>query len=680
MEVPDGARFCSICGTSLSADTDLAAATRTGERRQVTVIFSDIVGYTPLAARLDPEDLEDLIGRYHRRVADIATSHGGHVEEYLGDGVVALFGFPVAAENAALKAISAALEIVREVETLSAEEPLRARVGIATGEVVTRSRHESDTAPRLTGSVMALAARLQGEADAGGVVISELTHGIVGDRAAVRALPPRALKGFDGDTALYAVEGLETRSSATARRLIGRERELARLHAAAPDGEAPKPLALFADPGLGKTVLTSAYRDQSVLPATVLAGSDSQHNTSYFPVIDWVVSQLGTRDGTVADLRATFPYLPDGAEDFIGLALGWPSTFAKLAELMPSVLADRIEAAFVALLRGAPEDGPALLLWEDLHWMDAASLNLLTRLVAEVDPAHLQIIATSRRDAGVEARLEGMEILLLEQMDHADCFALVQSVAGTALSSDIVTDIIAKADGVPLFVEQLSRSTMDGGGEPAVPSSLKDLLTSRIDQSGAGKPLLQVASVIGRRFSVPLLSTLVDGDEAGLRSGLAELEADGLVARLSRDEYQFEHALLCDAAYGTVLNRVRTTIHGKIIDLLSGPFAGQVIVTPELLAIHCEGAGRIIEAVRHLRTASAQATSQGAFADAEAHLRRAQSLLDPKTPEHAVELVSVYSTLGAVLMQTLGFTDETVLECYDRANALAKTCDADDVE
>ncbi|MEO1422981.1 MAG: adenylate/guanylate cyclase domain-containing protein [Pseudomonadota bacterium] len=681
-EVPDGARFCSICGTSLSAQTDLAAATLTGERRQVTVIFSDIVGYTPLAARLDPEDLETLISKYHRRVADIAISHGGHVEEYLGDGVVALFGFPVAAENAALKAVSAALDIVREVETVSDDEPLQARVGVATGEVVTRSRHESDTAPRLTGSVMALAARLQGEAEPGRVVASPLTTQLIGDRVQVKALTPRPLKGFDGETSLYQVLDLVDADGPAARRLIGRDREIARLRSASPTGSSPAPTLVFADPGLGKTVLANAYRQEAGLHTIVLQGSDSQQNTSYFPIIDWIVTELGGREENMDRLRATFPHLPEGAEEYIALALGWPTAFAKMAQLMPAVLSERIESALVALLGHAEMGHPRLLLWEDLHWMDAASLSLLARLATEADAKQVQILATSRRNDAIETRMTeaGMDITILGQMQAAECQALVQSVTGTTLSEEIVADIIAKADGVPLFVEQLSRSTVSGDGEPAVPSSLKDLLTSRIDRSGAGKPLLQVASVIGRRFSLPLLATLLDSDAATVATGLRDLERNGLVSPVTGDEFQFEHALLCDAAYGTVLNRVRTTIHGKISDLLTTSFANRVIVTPELLAIHSEGAGRIVEAVRHLRTAAASATSQGFFTDAEAHLEKAKRLLDPPNPDHAVELVSVFSNIGAVLMQTRGFTDAAVLEAYDQANVLAQKTDAGDVE
>ncbi|MEL7416710.1 MAG: AAA family ATPase, partial [Pseudomonadota bacterium] len=340
-------------------------------------------------------------------------------------------------------------------------------------------------------------------------------------------------------------------------------------------------VVIVGEPGFGKTLLTSSHAQRFAGDVVTLTGAEAHRNTSYFPIIDWIVTELGGREENMDRLRATFPHLPEGAEEYIALALGWPTAFAKMAQLMPAVLSERIESALVALLGHAEMGHPRLLLWEDLHWMDAASLSLLARLATEADAKQVQILATSRRNDAIETRMTeaGMDITILGQMQAAECQALVQSVTGTTLSEEIVADIIAKADGVPLFVEQLSRSTVSGDGETAVPSSLKDLLTSRIDRSGAGKPLLQVASVIGRRFSLPLLATLLDSDAATVATGLRDLERNGLVSPVTGDEFQFEHALLCDAAYGTVLNRVRTTIHGKISDLLTTSFANRVIVT-----------------------------------------------------------------------------------------------------
>ncbi|MBO6603982.1 MAG: AAA family ATPase [Roseicyclus sp.] len=657
----------------------LEVARPEGERKQVTAVFFDLVGFSEVASTADAEDLQNWLEDYYRMSRGIVEANGGEVTEYLGDGIVAVFGLSRADELAALRAVDAAMRVVETIrEAATGAFDLALRAGVATGEVAVRAGAKREAWPRITGMVTTLAQRVQEKAAPNTVMISESTKRLLRGRFELVSRPDQTLKGFAEPQTLYRPRDTLRNGPVSQCELVGRDRERAVLM------NAEKPVLIIGQAGIGKTALVGHMAERAPA-ATILHAEGINGGSSYHPFKDWISRHLGELTPGLADIRRGFGELAE--QDHLGLALimGLPEGQVLLGKLSSLALKARIEAALWRAIRSTQSGG--LLVFEDLHWFDIASFGVIQHILhsPHLAPSGMQIILTSREDPKLGQHLaEGAtEILALDPLSETDAHHMLAVLSGGQIDGAAKARLVERAGGVPLFLEQLyKRAGPDFGTSETVPETLMDLLAARIDDTGPAKPVLQRASAIGRSFGLDMLTALMpEGEDpsAALEQGVAA----GVLVRRSEGEFAFAHALLAQAAYHSVLRSTRQALHARIVEVLQERFPGRLARDIAVLARHQMKARQIGAAIRSYLEASKAALLQGAFADAEAHARAAIALCEEAegTADASVDLaIACQTTLGSILMQVQGFTAEPVRQAFDAVHELARSSPSNSTE
>jgi class 3 adenylate cyclase/tetratricopeptide (TPR) repeat protein len=689
----------ALATNSGPAPTKASPATDAAERRQVTVMFCDLVGSTAMSGALDPEVLGGLIRRYQDAAAGAIGRFGGFVAKFMGDGVLAYFGFPRAYEDAAERAVRAALAIVAEVSNVARPDgkPLQTRIGIATGLVVVGEIIGAGTAQEhsIIGETPNLAARLQALAAPDTILIGETTRHLLGALFDLEPTGEHELKGFAHPMPVWCVRGeasVESRFAAIRPggklSLIGRAHEMGLLldrWRLARSGEG-QIVAVIGEAGIGKSRIVEALQE-------ALAGepharihlqcSPYHSDSALYPLIQHLAraARFVAADSPSAKIEKLGALFASGAADTTKIPLLAELMSIPVAASTPplSLTPAQRKAAITALLVGEivrlGQTDPVLLVLEDAHWIDATTLELMMRLTDSIGPARLLALVTARSDFAPPwlARPHAM-LLTLGRLGRAECARLIAEIApAQGLSADTVAAIVARTDGVPLFVEELTKSVMEsaGRGDTAVPATLQDSLMARLDRLGEGRDVAQIASVIGRQFTVSLLDAVAVRGGAGLEAALAKLVAAGIVfpeGRGLEGSYSFKHALVRDAAYDSLLMSRRRHWHERIARVLEERFPELAANEPELLAHHFGEAGFVAQACNYRGRAGARALSRSAYKEAIAHfsagLKLAETLPDAEGMRRQLDFLL---KLGPSFMVVRGFQSSDVEDAYRRA-------------
>src|SRR5215813_11982989 len=685
------------------------------ERRQVTVMFSDLVGSTALSARMDPEDLRELISAYHKCVAEAVRRFDGFVAQYLGDGVLVYFGYPEAHEDDAERAVRAGLELIEAMTALKKPASLQTRVGIATGLVVVGDLmtgsgevHER----RIVGETPNLAARLQGIAEPNTVVMAEATRRLLGNLFELKDLGDRDLKGIAEPlrawVALRAstVESrFEALHAAGLTALVGREEEIELLRrrwskTKTGDGQV---VLLSGEAGIGKSRLTAALLESlAPEPHTRLRYFCSpQHTDSAFhPIIGQLERAAGllhddTPEQKLDKLDALLAQSSTSIQNaaLIAEMLSLPNDGRYPAlELTPEQRRQKTLEALTAQMKTLSRQKPVLMIFEDAHWADPTSLEAFGRVVDRIRTLKVLLLVTFRPE--FHAPWVGrpyVTTLFINRLAEHEASAMVDRVVGDSqLSASIRQDIIERTDGIPLFVEEMTKAVLEAGSEIAaaraiaavpsptlaVPASLYASLMARLDRLGGPvKELAQIAAAIGREFSHDLLASVVRQPETELSSALDRLIAAGLLFRRAMPPhatYLFKHALVQDAAYGTLLRETRRQLHGRIAKALEDHFPGTVETQPELIAHHCAQAGLNRKAIEYLGFAGQRAIERSSNPEAIGHLKRALEMLHslPADLEHAQVALKLEVMLAQAMIASKGYSSPETMEVLLRAKKL----------
>jgi class 3 adenylate cyclase/predicted ATPase len=669
------------------------------ERRQVTVMFSDLVGSTALSARMDPEDLRELISAYRKCVAETVHRFGGFVARYLGDALLVYFGYPEAHEDDAERAVRAGLEVIASVTALKTAALLQTRIGIATGLVVVGDLIGSGEAQEraVVGETPNIAARLQGIAEPNNVVISEATRSLLGNLFELKDLGARDLKGLAAPVRAWVAlraSTVESRfealhpSGLTA--LVGREEEtelLLRRWSRAKSGEG-RVVLIAGEAGVGKSRLTAALLESLASePHTRLRYFCSPQHTdsAFYPIIGQMERAAGLLhddtpqqklDKLDALLEQTSTSIQDAALIAEMLSLPNDGRYPAL-ELTPQQRRQKTLEALTAQLETLSRQTPVLMIFEDAHWADPTSLVAFGRAVDRIRALRVLLLVTFRQefDAPWVGRPHVTSLIVNRLAEH-EAGAMIDCLVGSGLlSASIRKDIIERADGIPLFVEEMTKAALEAGGERAaeravaavpsaalaVPASLHAPLMARLDRlGGPAKELAQIAAAIGREFSHAFLNAVMRKPDAELGSALDRLIAAGLLFRQGlppHATYLFKHALVRDAAYGTLLREQRRALHARIADTLEVQFADIAESRPELLARHCTEAGQIEKAAGLWGKAGQRSLARSALVEATEQLTRAldQIATLPGTPAVRSEQIKLQVALVNALMHVNGY-------------------------
>jgi class 3 adenylate cyclase/predicted ATPase len=685
------------------------------ERRQLTVMFCDLVGSTALSARLDPEDLREVIAAYHRVVAEVVTGFDGFISRYMGDGVLIYFGYPQAHEDDAERAVRAGLSAIDAVAHLDVKSVnLQTRVGIATGLVVVGDLIGGGAAQEqsVVGETPNLAARLQALADPNAVVIAAGTRRLVGDLFEYGDLGAVEVKGIAAPVPAWQVlrasvvaSRFEALRGSALTRLVGRDEEidlLLRRWARAKAGEGQIVL-LSGEAGLGKSRITAGLEERlHAEPHLRLRYfcSPYHQDAALFPFID----QLGRAAGFASDdmpaaklekLEAVLALAAPPEEDVALLAdlMSLPgSERYPLPNLSPQRKKERTLEALIRQLEGLACRQPVVMVFEDAHWIDPTSRELLDLVVERVRSLPALLIVTFRPE--FQPPWTGqpqVSMAALNRLDRRDRTALVKQVAsGKALPDEVVAQIVERTDGVPLFVEELTKSVLESGllheerdryvlhgALPpfAIPTTLHDSLMARLDRLASVRLVAQIGAAIGRQFPYVLLHAVSDLPEDELHAALARLVASELVFQRGTPPdavYSFKHALVQDAAHGSLLRGTRQQLHAQIAEALEAHSPEIMENQPELLAQHYTEAGLIEKSITYWAKAGHRSASRSAMVEAAAQFQRAldQLMLLPDNSERRRQELEFSSALGAVLQVVKGYAAPETGDAYAHAREL----------
>ena len=702
-ELPASAKFCLACGLPVGQGTTSpppssgAEIERPGERRQLTILFCDLVGSTELSARLDAEDLREVVRAYQGAAAGAVERFGGHVAQYLGDGILAYFGYPQAHDDDAERALRAGLAAVDGVGALRERlgRSLAVRVGVHTGPVVVGEMGAGARRETLAlGETTNVAARLEAAAAPDTVVASDATLRLARGIFVTEDLGALTLRGVPAPVPAHRVvqpSGVRSRLDVAAGRLtrfVGREVELATLverWERAADGEGQNVL-IVGEAGVGKSRLAYQLRERlATVPHTWLECSASPYTegTPFHPVIALVAQGLAvpSTDTTAEKVEKIERGLRDLATpenvallaDFLGLRLPTPLA------LNPDVQRRKTMELLAQWTLAISAIQPLVLLVEDVHWCDASSLELLGRIIAQSATARVLFVATARPEFTPPwpAR-SNLTTLQLARLTKRQARQMVTTLLGETVPTETLEALVKRADGVPLYVEELTKAVAEPGAArsaEAIPTTLAGSLMARLDRLSTAKEVAQRAAILGREFSYPLLAAVAGMDDGALCAGLDRLvQAEIVFARGEPPNaaYTFKHALVQEAAYESLLKRTRQALHEQVVQTLLCLFPERAEAEPEVVAAHAEAAGRIDEAVTHSERAGTQAQGRSAHAEAIAHFRRGVRLLGTLAagPERDVLEGGLQLALGASSVAVRGYGHPETGAAYERAREL----------
>jgi class 3 adenylate cyclase/tetratricopeptide (TPR) repeat protein/ABC-type transport system involved in cytochrome c biogenesis ATPase subunit len=682
------------------------------ERRHLTVMFVDLVGSTEMATRMDAEDMRDVITGYQNMVAGVISRYEGFVAKFMGDGVLCYFGWPRANEDDAERAVRAGLSIIAGIAKITAPDgrPLATRVGIATGVVIVGDLIGSGATQEaaVVGETPNLAARLQGIAELNQLVIPKETQRLLGGVFLLKSVGLQKLKGIANDVEAFVVEGEAKQESRFAahhkgelKPIVGREREINLMlerWALARSGQGQL-VVVSGEAGIGKSRITQAVIDR-------IAENDHRRMTfqcspyhtdsAFYPITQQMsfVAGFGPTDG------------PDTRLDKLESLLGADHNVLKLMaplmgldgtarygalDLSPAQQRAQMMQALMQLFVRQAEDKPLLLVYEDLHWIDPTSLELLETVLDEITDRQIMILSTARPT--IEHGFGGHPIVTrfaLNRLGREQIEAIaLKLTSGKSMPDEIMEIIAQRTDGVPLFVEELTKTILESGAlkedgdrlvlngalsEIAIPTTLHDSLMARLDRLQPIKEVAQTAACIGRAFDHALLAQITYHSESELAAALEGLiEAELIYRRGLPPEatYLFKHALVRDAAYESLLKERRRPVHTRILNALET----DPNVSPEILAVHAEAAGLTDRAIDLWEAASKAAIARPAYDEAISHLGHAISLITPQLENSDGPLLeralSLRVSLAFSLLSRKGYGADETLAAFEKALALA---------
>lgn len=714
----DGKVLVHVEKTSFEADDAPAPATGEdlAERRVLTVMFCDLVGSTKLSTELDSEDLRDVFSRYQRLASDAIVSMDGYVAQYLGDGILAYFGYPRVHESDAVRAVRTGLEVIDRLAGLNDELQaefnirLQVRVGIHSGEVVIGDIGADARKETLAlGEVPNVAARLQGVASPDEIVVSEATRRLLGARVELTSLGTHELAGLNRPVQAFRVTGLAEQvklDDATDSVLIGRDKELATLGEAwkAIGSGAGAAMHLTGEAGIGKsTLLRGLLRREAIDPGQVIVmrGQDETRLSSFRPVINalrlaWNLGKTG--EDAFARLDAAMAAQPPDDKALVAelLGIGVPESM-QLPPMTPQVQRHRTLNALVKVLLRVPIGEKRLLVVEDLHWFDATSIELVNLLVDNIERNATLLLMTARPEFEPGWGSRKVERIAISRLSPAEMIALIKNVAHVReLPEELARRITARAEGVPLFLEELTKTAFESGvvhtddegyvsvdgdlDDEVVPVSIYGCLMTRLDHTVVARQVAQLGAVIGNRFSYDLVRAASELDERTLQKSLLDLIKTGIVQTVAAgaDEvYEFTHAILRDAIGQSLLRATKRAMHSTVADTLLARFEAQAASEPETVALHLTLASRGTEALEHWRVAGLMALGRFAMAEAVDYFSRALDVTNEIAAVDERNKAQLMLTVlkAAPLMAIRGWGSPDVRACYEHARELLDKID-----
>jgi class 3 adenylate cyclase/predicted ATPase len=694
----------------------------TGERRQLTVMFCDLVGSTALSEKLDPEELRSLLHNYRTVCGEVIARYEGFVARYVGDGILTYFGWPKAHEEDAERALRAALEIVQAVRSAFVTETLSVRIGIATGPVVVGEQAGVGEQSKLAiGSTPNLAARLQGLASADQIVIASSTRRLVRNAFDLTDLGEHELKGISEPVHAWrviAVGAAASRFEAAAHGavipLVGREQELGLLidrWQQAQQGEGQVVL-LSGEPGIGKSRILNTFREKLETQgvATLRFQCSPYHvNSAFYPSIDNFERVLKFGRDEAPDSKL------DKLETLLVTQLGRPLADVRFIASMlsipyevrygelpmtPQKFKDETLRTLVDLSEASAKKQPTAMLFEDAHWADPTSLEVMDLLIDRVKKTPLLIVLTHRPEFQSRWSQQGhVSALNLSKLTRAQSGAIVGKLAhGKEFPIGLLDQILDKTDGVPLYVEELTKSILESGElkdagnhydyaggarSVTIPATLRDSLMARLDRFAPVKEIAQIGAAIGREFSYAMITAVAPQSNAEIDVALDQLTDSGLAFRRGTppdSTYTFKHALVQDAAYDSLLKSRRQTLHAKIAGVIEDQFTDTKNTKPEVLAHHLTLAGETEAAIPFWQKAGESALKRMVLNEAISHLNKGMELVATlaQSPERDGKELELRVLLGTAWLAFRGWAAPEVWSSFHPALALAKTLDHHD--
>lgn len=722
----------SPAATAPTETIDISAAcppASDAERRPLTVMFCDMVDSTALSTQLDPEDLQDVIRAYQETCTKILREYEGFVARYMGDGILIYFGYPKSLERNAERAVRSALDIIdamtelNQTLDLDKDKEIAVRIGIATGTVMVGEIVGEGMAQERTviGEAPNLAARLQGLARRNGIIVGSLTRDVAGDVFDYEDMGSHELKGIPGRVAAWGVTGLHDNDArengddasdgpVQLPVLVGRDEEIGLLRRAwqsTKNEGRGQVVTINGEAGIGKSALLEGLKAEVLVensPQLTMRCSPYHTSSALYPVIEhfkrlarWQPED--SNDTCLEKLETMLKRYEQPLEESAPLmasllSLTLPDGKYPILELTPLEQKQQTQDMIIGISMEVAEQRPFLQLWEDLHWADPSTQELIGLLIEQAPTTSLLMILTSRPEfVPPWSARSHITPITLNRLERSHAEAMVARIAGQKqLPGEVIEHIVTKTDGVPLYLEELTKTILSSDilreagdhlelagplSSLTIPDTLQESLMARLDRLPQVRELAQLGSVLGREFGYEMITGLSAIDETTLQQGLGQLvEAELLYqrGRPPRARYIFKHALVQDAAYESLLRRPRQQHHLQVAQLLESRFSDTAETSPELLAHHYTEAGATDQAVAYWLKAGRRAARQSAHLEAIAHLRQGLTLLTalPETPERAKLELAFQSTLGPAVVATQGYASPETGQVYSRSHELCK--------